>query len=125
MLLPAAPVPGDGRRERRRAAPHAAPPGLFPLYLLLINLFVLPIALGGLLHLRPGRHGRRDASCCRCRSPTAQPALALFAFIGGLSAATGMVIVETIAVSTMVCNDLVMPLLLRAAAASARAPAAT
>jgi len=39
--------------------------------------------------------------------------LALFAFIGGLSAATGMVIVETIALSTMVCNDLVMPVLLR------------
>ena len=34
-------------------------------------------------------------------------------FIGGLSAATGMVIVETIALSTMVCNDLVMPVLLR------------
>ncbi len=42
-----------------------------------------------------------------------QPWLALFAFIGGLSAATGMVIVETIALSTMVCNDLVMPVLLR------------
>jgi Na+/proline symporter len=42
-----------------------------------------------------------------------QPALALAAFVGGLSAATGMVIVEAIAVSTMVCNDLVMPLLLR------------
>jgi signal transduction histidine kinase len=41
------------------------------------------------------------------------PWLALFAFIGGLSAATGMVIVETIALSTMVCNDLVMPVLLR------------
>jgi Na+/proline symporter len=42
-----------------------------------------------------------------------QHALALLAFIGGLSAATGMVIVETIAVSTMVSNDLVLPLLLR------------
>ena len=42
-----------------------------------------------------------------------QEALALFVFIGGLSAATGMVIVETIALSTMVCNDLVMPVLLR------------
>jgi hypothetical protein len=42
-----------------------------------------------------------------------QPWLALIAFIGGLSAATGMVIVETIALSTMVCNDLVMPVLLR------------
>ena len=42
-----------------------------------------------------------------------QETLALFAFIGGLSAATGMVIVETIALSTMICNDLVMPVLLR------------
>jgi signal transduction histidine kinase len=42
-----------------------------------------------------------------------QEALALFVYIGGLSAATGMVIVETIALSTMVCNDLVMPVLLR------------
>ena len=42
-------------------------------------------------------------------------ALALLVFIGGLSAATGMVIVETIALSTMVCNDLVMPSLLRSA----------
>ena len=39
--------------------------------------------------------------------------MALLAFVGGLSAATGMVIVEAIAVSTMVCNDLLMPLLLR------------
>ena len=42
-----------------------------------------------------------------------QPLLALLAFIGGLSAATGMIIVETVALATMVCNDLVMPLLLR------------
>ena len=41
--------------------------------------------------------------------------LALLAFIGGLSAATGMIIVESVALSTMVSNDLVMPLLLRAA----------
>ena len=40
-------------------------------------------------------------------------------FIGGLSAATGMVIVETIALSTMVCNDLVMPVLLRCSAGCA------
>ena len=42
-----------------------------------------------------------------------QELLALLVFIGGLSAATGMVIVETIALSTMVCNDLLMPVLLR------------
>jgi Na+/proline symporter len=52
-----------------------------------------------------------------------QPRWRWLAFIGGLSAATGMVIVETIAVSTMVCNDLVMPLLLRAGASAPRAAA--
>ena len=85
---------------------------VFPLYLLLINLFVLPIALGGLLHFGPGA---MDADTFVLSLPLSQGhgALALGVFIGGLSAATGMVIVEAIAVSTMVCNDLVMPLLLR------------
>jgi Na+/proline symporter/nitrogen-specific signal transduction histidine kinase len=85
---------------------------VFPAYLLAINLFVLPIALGGLLYF--GR-GTVNADTFVLSLPLAadQPALALAAFVGGLSAATGMVIVETIAVSTMVCNDLVMPLLLR------------
>jgi PAS domain S-box-containing protein len=85
---------------------------LFPLYLLLINIFVLPIALGGLLHFPDGSV---DADTFVLTLPMAehQEALALFVFIGGLSAATAMVIVETIALSTMVCNDLVMPVLLR------------
>jgi Na+/proline symporter/signal transduction histidine kinase len=85
---------------------------LFPLYLLAINIFVLPIALGGLLHFPTGTV---DADTFVLTLPIAQqvPWLALFAFIGGLSAATGMVIVEAIALSTMVCNDLVMPALLR------------
>jgi Na+/proline symporter/nitrogen-specific signal transduction histidine kinase len=85
---------------------------VFPLYLLLINLFVLPIALGGLLHFGPGA---MDADTFVLSLPLAhgQRALALAVFVGGLSAATGMVIVEAVAVSTMVCNDLVMPMLLR------------
>jgi len=85
---------------------------LFPLYLLAINVFVLPIALGGLMHFSAGGV---DADTFVLTLPIAQgqPLLALFAFIGGLSAATGMVIVETIALSTMVCNDLLMPALLR------------
>lgn len=93
-------------RHIRRAA------WAFPAYLLLINLFVLPIALGGLLFFGPGR---ADAEVFVLSLPLAagMPWLALIAFIGGLSAATGMVIVEAIAVSTMVCNDLVLPLLLR------------
>jgi Na+/proline symporter/nitrogen-specific signal transduction histidine kinase len=85
---------------------------LFPLYMLAINLFVLPIAFGGLLHFPAGG---ADADTFVLTLPMAekQELLALVVFIGGLSAATGMVIVETIALSTMICNDLVMPVLLR------------
>ena len=86
---------------------------VFPAYLLLINLFVLPIALGGLLFFQ-GQPGV-DADHLVLSLPLAAGwnGLALLAFIGGLSAATGMVVVEAIAVSSMVCNDLLMPLLLR------------
>jgi Na+/proline symporter/signal transduction histidine kinase len=85
---------------------------LFPLYMLAINLFVLPIAFGGNLFFAAGSV---DADTYVLTLPMAakQEGLALLVFIGGLSAATGMVIVETIALSTMVCNDLVMPVLLR------------
>ncbi|HEV8257252.1 MAG TPA: sensor histidine kinase [Casimicrobiaceae bacterium] len=85
---------------------------LFPLYMLAINVFVLPIAFGGRLHFPDGSV---DADTFVLTLPMAekQELLALLVFIGGLSAATGMVIVETIALSTMACNDLVMPVLLR------------
>lgn len=85
---------------------------LFPLYLALINIFVLPVALGGLLHFG-GQAANPDTFVLTLPLAHGARALALFVFIGGLSAATGMVIVETIALSTMVCNDLVMPWLLR------------
>ncbi len=85
---------------------------LFPLYLLAINIFVLPVALGGLMHFPAGGV---DADTFMLTLPIAEKQIwiAALAFIGGLSAATGMVIVETIALSTMVCNDLAMPVLLR------------
>jgi Na+/proline symporter/signal transduction histidine kinase len=85
---------------------------LFPLYLLAINIFVLPIAFGG--DLRFGS-GSMDADTFVLTLPMAEKkeTLALLVFIGGMSAATGMVIVATIALSTMICNDLVMPVLLR------------
>ncbi|HMC16796.1 MAG TPA: PAS-domain containing protein [Albitalea sp.] len=88
---------------------------IFPLYLVAINLFVLPIALAGLLVFA---QGGVSADTFVLTLPIAgdRPALAVFAFIGGLSAATGMIIVETIALSTMICNDLVMPLAIRRAA---------
>ena len=85
---------------------------LFPLYLLLINIFVLPIAVAGLLHFGDATHA--DMFVLALPYAEGHSALALLAFIGGLSAATGMVIVAATALSTMICNDLVVPLLLRA-----------
>jgi Na+/proline symporter/nitrogen-specific signal transduction histidine kinase len=86
---------------------------LFPLYLFLINLFVLPIALGGRLIFA---NGGVDADAFVLALPMAEqmPTLALVAFLGGLSAATSMIMFETLTLSTMVCNDVVMPILLRA-----------
>ena len=85
---------------------------LFPLYLLLINLFVIPIALGGLLHFP---EGGVDPDTFVLLLPMAeeQELLALLVFLGGLSAATSMVIVATIALTTMISNDLIVPVLLR------------
>ena len=85
---------------------------LFPLYMLAMNLFVVPIAFGGVMHF-PAAGADPDTFVLTLPMVEKQEALALLVFIGGLSAATGMVIVETIALSTMVCNDLVMPVLLR------------
>jgi len=92
---------------------------VFPLYMFLINLFVLPIAFGGLL-LLAGQGIHPDTFVLTLPLSHGQAWLALIAFVGGLSAATGMVIVEAIAISIMVCNDLVMPLLLRSQRFAAR-----
>ena len=84
---------------------------LFPLFLVAINRFVLPVAVAGMLTFGSGGY---DADMFVLILPMAnkQVFLTLLVFIGGMSAATGMVIVETVALSTMICNDLVMPLLL-------------
>jgi len=88
---------------------------IFPLYLVAINIFVLPIALAGLLVFSTGGVSA-DTFVLTLPIFGERPALAVFAFIGGLSAATGMIIVETIALATMICNDLVMPIAIRRAA---------
>jgi Na+/proline symporter/CheY-like chemotaxis protein/PAS domain-containing protein len=82
---------------------------LFPLYLVAISVFILPVANAGLVL------GSGDADLFVLGLPLAAGAegLALFAFIGGLSAATGMVIVASVALSTMLCNEVAMPLLMR------------
>lgn len=82
---------------------------VFPLYLLIINLMVLPLALAGLMLGK----GNPDDYVLTLPLAAGYDLLAVIVFLGGLSAATGMVIVETIALSTMVSNHLVMPLVLR------------
>jgi Na+/proline symporter/signal transduction histidine kinase len=85
---------------------------LFPLYLVLINLFVVPIALAGLLTFQPGQV---DSDMFVLALPLSANAsfFTIAAFIGGLSAATAMVIVESVALAIMVSNDLVVPFFLK------------
>ena len=82
---------------------------LFPLYLLLINLFVPAIAWGGLLL---NTEGIKDAFIITIPYSLGQDWLSLFVFIGGTSAATAMILVESVAVGTMLLNDLEMPYIL-------------
>ena len=89
---------------------------LFPLYLLIINVFVLPIAFGGLLKLG-GRGFDADTFVLALPLATGHSWLALLTYLGGLSAASSMIIVETIALSVMMSNHLLMPLLVRLPAA--------
>lgn len=84
---------------------------LFPLYLLLMSIFALPIAAAGLTLLPEGANA--DYFMLTVPMSEGQRGLAMLAFLGGLSSATAMVVVEAIALSTMVCNDLVVPVLLR------------
>jgi PAS domain S-box-containing protein len=83
---------------------------LFPLYLLLINIFVLPIAFGGLI--LSGSEKAADYFVLTLPLSRGEKYLSLFAFIGGFSAATSMVIVEALALSTMVMNSIIMPALI-------------
>ncbi len=84
---------------------------LFPLYLFLINIFVMPVAFGGLL--LGGSQADADNFVLTIPLGQREYMLALVVFIGGFSAATGMIIVESLALSTMVMNNLVMPAIFR------------
>ena len=91
---------------------------LFPAYLVLINLFVLPIAAAGLLLL--GAQTSPDLYVLQLPLANGESWLSAFVFIGGLSAATSMVIVACMALSGMIGNELVLPYLLRRQAGQAR-----
>lgn len=86
---------------------------MFPLYLILINLFVLPLAMAGEA-LLPGPGVDRDMTVLLLPLQREAGLIALLVFVGGLSAATAMVIVASVALAIMISNHLAMPLMLRA-----------
>jgi len=85
---------------------------LFPLYLIMFTLLVVPITVAGLERF-PGQTVDADMFMLSLPMSGNRADLALLSFIGGFSAATGMVIVATVALATMVSNDLIAPLLMQ------------
>ncbi|HEX4552596.1 MAG TPA: hybrid sensor histidine kinase/response regulator, partial [Xanthobacteraceae bacterium] len=120
LLLPrqfhVAVVENNNEDEIRRAA------WLFPLYLVLINLFVIPIAIAGLLTFAPDKVDG-DMYVLALPLVAGSDVLAIVAFVGGLSAGTAMVIVESVALAIMVSNDIVMPMVLKRREAYVTGPA--
>ena len=83
----------------------------FPLYLLAFSIFVIPITIAGLKALPPGEFSG-DAFVLALPIQGEQTLLTMLAFLGGFSAATSMVIVASVALSTMISNEVVMPTLM-------------
>ncbi|WP_377298409.1 NahK/ErcS family hybrid sensor histidine kinase/response regulator [Rhizobium sp. SGZ-381] len=97
--------------ENRTAAELKMAGWLLPLYLVAINLFVVPVAIGGLIEF--GGTGNADLYVLQLPLSQEMAFVTLIAFIGGFSAATAMVIVASVALSIMISNDIVMPIFLR------------
>ena len=110
LLLPrqfhVAVVENNDEREIKRAR------WMFPIYLVLINLFVVPIAIAGLMTF-PGGQVDGDMFVLALPLQAGSSVFTILAFVGGLSAATAMVIVETVALAIMVSNDIVVPWVLQ------------
>lgn len=92
----------------------------FPLYLMLMSLFVVPIAVVGLEVMPAGANP--DLFVLTLPLAAGEGNLALLAFLGGFSSATSMVIVASIALATMVSNHIVTPLWLALRRGNAREP---
>ncbi|PLL13385.1 sodium:solute symporter [Tabrizicola sp. TH137] len=97
----------EGGDERHLARASWA----FPAYLLLMSLFIVPIAVVGLERMPDGANP--DMFVLTLPLAEGQGTLAMLAFLGGFSSATSMVIVESIALATMVSNHVVMPIWLK------------
>ncbi|MEI8154399.1 MAG: PAS-domain containing protein, partial [Hyphomicrobiales bacterium] len=110
LLLPrqfhVAVVENNDEREIKRAR------WMFPIYLVLINLFVVPIAIAGLMTFPAGTVDG-DMFVLALPLQAGSSFFTIAAFVGGLSAATAMVIVETVALAIMVSNDIIVPWVLQ------------
>lgn len=84
---------------------------LFPLYISIFCIFMIPIAWAG--HGILGGTGiNADIYSLMMPLASGQEGLAVFAYIGGISAAMSMAAISTVAISTMVTNDIIMPFIL-------------
>lgn len=83
----------------------------FPLYLLLTAVAIIPIAIAGTFYLSATAEGSTFA--LQLPLLRDQLWLSVVVFIGGISAATAMVIIASVTLSTMITNDVIMPLLLQ------------
>jgi Na+/proline symporter/CheY-like chemotaxis protein len=95
---------------------------VFPAYLMVFAILIMPIALAGLTQFA-GQDVNPDTYVLALPLAFDREALAVLAFLGGFSAATGMVIVAMVALAIMVSNDIVMPLLLRSGITTRRSRA--
>ncbi|MBY4677879.1 hypothetical protein [Marinobacterium arenosum] len=82
---------------------------LFPLYMVASNIFVIPIAGAGLLSNLPSENA--DYFVLMLPQSQGEDLITLIAFIGGFSAATGMILITTMTLATMASNHLVLPLI--------------
>ncbi|GAB2918999.1 hybrid sensor histidine kinase/response regulator [Rheinheimera gaetbuli] len=92
---------------------------IFPLYLLLMGMFTLPLALAGVMLL--GGDANIDLVVLQIPLAAQRTDMALLAYLGGFSAATSMVVVATVVLGIMITNELLAPLIYRAPASQMQA----
>ena len=86
---------------------------VFPIYLAITAAVIVPIVLAGLGALPAGTNP--DSIVLALPLAEGQYTLAILVFLGGFSASAGMIVIASVALSTMITNDLIAPLMFRKA----------
>ncbi len=94
--------------ECRREKQLATAAWLLPLYFILLTVFVVPIAVAALTHGLPAAEA--DAFVLTLPLAAGWPDISLLVFLGGFVAGFGMIVMSTVALSTMVANHIVLPI---------------